>query len=447
MDIGENTGFVLGNGPSLKGFDFSKIIPFKTFGMNAAYRYWDRIGWRPTYYSCLDLVVGMSHMDEIRRLIREGRNGDALAGTKPIEKFLLRSNLIDALGTDGDDERVINFDAIRPRIPLLQVDPITTGSHVLLWARVLGCKQIVLLGIDGNYKEIVEGAVKRDGIVLEITEEKSNPNYFFDDYQRRGDRYNLPNPRPDLHASAWWQAALDLENSDGQVANGNPTSSVRVFPFVNVEELLSKQSADLAPAEPNPLTAPPETADELLSKQSADLTATESIPLTAPAEGAEEVTGSLHSGASDNETEVKKSGRKKAQSRAAILLGPLALALMGGIAAYAGAMPFAILTVGLLGAASVTLLLYLLRFALVHKIAKAASPQRHQLTAIRHEVEGIRGRLSELENLQGRLNTLHGKSDALLGTLNALRGKSDALQVQVFETQRQVRILLHNDKS
>ena len=395
VDLGEKAGFVLGNGPSLKGFDFSSLTPFSTFGMNAAYRYWDRIGWRPTHYSCLDLVVGMSHMESIRRLIREGREGGAPTGTKPIGQFLLRNNLIEALGSDGDDERVINFDEVRQRTPLLQVNPITTGSHVLLWARLLNCQPIILLGIDGNYKEIVEGAVKRDGIVLEITEAKSNPNYFFDDYQRPGDLYNLPNPRPDLHASAWWQAALDLEKTDGQVANGNPKSSVRVFPFVDVEELLSKQSADLTQAEPNPLRLQHEASEEVdLPRQPRTLA---------------------------NDTAAQESRSKKgknAQARAGILLGPLAAALLGGVAAYAGALPLAILIAGLLSAASVTLLLYLLRFALAHRISKVASPQAQNLIAIRRELEDIRRQLSEL----------------------------NSLQVQMDETQRQVRNLLHKDE-
>jgi hypothetical protein len=38
---------VLGNGPSLAGFDFSRFRGFDAIGMNAAYRYWDEIGWYP----------------------------------------------------------------------------------------------------------------------------------------------------------------------------------------------------------------------------------------------------------------------------------------------------------------------------------------------------------------------------------------------------------------
>lgn len=253
FDLGDRAAFILGNGPSLKGFDLHSLSPFTTIGMNAAYRYWDRIGWRPTHYTCCDLVVGLSHIDAIRRLIREGRT-QPRDGVRSIQKFLLRHNLIEALGEDAEDARVLNFDALRIQTPLFQIDPITTGSHALLWSGVMGCDRAVLMGIDGNYTEIVDGAKRRDGIVLEITEQKSNPNYFFEDYQQPGDKYNVPNPIPDLHVSAWHKAAVALVDGGMQIANGNPMSEVRVFPFLDVADLLATNSGETKPAAqaPNP---------------------------------------------------------------------------------------------------------------------------------------------------------------------------------------------------
>ena len=40
--------------------------------MNAAYRYWSRIGWYPTHYACLDDEMIDTHHLEIARLIDEG---------------------------------------------------------------------------------------------------------------------------------------------------------------------------------------------------------------------------------------------------------------------------------------------------------------------------------------------------------------------------------------
>ena len=371
LHLGDNAAFVLGNGPSLKNVDFGSLTPFKTIGMNAAYRHWDRIEWRPTHYACLDLVVGMSHLEEIRRLIREG-HGKASGSWKPIGQFFLRSNLIEALGVDGDDERVINFDALRPQTPILQVSPITTGSHALLWAQQLGFGPIVLLGIDGNYKEIVEGAAKRDGTVLEIAEMKSNPNYFFEDYQRPGDLYNVPNPIPDLHASAWWKAALDLSSEGAVVANGNPMSSVRVFPFVDAQELLKSGSAPLKPAEENPLLARPGGS------------------------GGADAAGEAGSGT--NDAGLSSFGADKTSlKRKAGLAAPFLLALFCGVLAFAGAVSLALLLVGLLSAAGASVLLRLRR------------KYRHDMSVMRIEMENMQMQVLEAQRQVRALRRASGR--------------------------------------
>lgn len=256
VQLGANTAFVLGNGPSLGKIDLAALSPYRTIGMNAAYRHWERIGWRPTDYACLDLVVGLSHIEGIRTLIREARTG--IAGDfHPIQRFLLRQNLIDALGNDADDERIVNFDALRLSTPILQINPVTTGSHALLWASLEGGNPIVLLGIDGKYVELVDGSKRRGGIVLEISEQKANPNYFFEDYQRPGDLYNEPNPRPNLHLEAWYHAASALDGRT-TVVNGNRNSEVRNFQFVDPTELITKGSTRTLASETSAMPSAPQ---------------------------------------------------------------------------------------------------------------------------------------------------------------------------------------------
>lgn len=232
----EGTLFLLGNGPSLAEIDLKALSAFPTLGMNAAYRFWRRIGWRPRYYACLDTVVGLSHREAIAELIAE-------TGEKAIRRFILRENLVHALGDAARTDRVVNFDALRAFRPMLRPNPITTGSHAALWAASEGYRKIVLLGIDGNYVERVEGAKARDGIELEIVEEKENPNYFFEGYQQKGDRFNIPNPRPGLHVEAWEIAAAALRRENIAVVNGNPQSAVRFFPFVGARELVERGTA------------------------------------------------------------------------------------------------------------------------------------------------------------------------------------------------------------
>ncbi|MFO3797802.1 MAG: hypothetical protein ACK8QZ_11070, partial [Anaerolineales bacterium] len=60
---------VIGNGPSLKDFDLPSIGYRPSIGMNAAYRFWDRVNWYPTHYVCLDDAVVVSHKESIVRLV------------------------------------------------------------------------------------------------------------------------------------------------------------------------------------------------------------------------------------------------------------------------------------------------------------------------------------------------------------------------------------------
>lgn len=237
----EATVFVLGNGPSLADVDLQRLDGFATIGMNAAYRHWHEIDWRPTHYACLDTIVGLSHRDAIAGLIEEGQ----------IEHFLLRSNLIADLGSVARTRRVVNFDALSAGQPLFGDPGVTTGAGAALWGAHLGFKTIVILGVDGRYTEIVDGAERRSGNELEIVRDASNPNYFFSGYQRAGDRYNVPNPRPDLHVGSWRAAGTKLRDLPLRVYNGAPNSAVRVFPFIELRAFLGG-------------TATPVDADEAL---------------------------------------------------------------------------------------------------------------------------------------------------------------------------------------
>ncbi len=222
---------IVGNGPSLRGFDFARIANVDCIGMNAAYRFWHETGWYPRYYICLDLVVGLSHKDAIADLIRTSKSNG-------IELFFLRQNLIQALPEDVQtSESVVDFDAWVKNAPVLAINPLTTGSHSALIGALLGYDRLILLGIDCDYVEQVSGA-KLDGRALEIaTTPESNPNYFFDGYQVAGDRYNVPNPQPDLHIRSWRAVAPYLKDTGVRVWNCNPVSLVDAFDFRRFEDI------------------------------------------------------------------------------------------------------------------------------------------------------------------------------------------------------------------
>lgn len=228
----DSTLLIVGNGPSLKGFDFDRLRNFDCLGMNAAYRYWHEIGWYPRYYACLDTVVGLSHKDEIAELIRS-------ADKYGIEYFFLRPNLVEALpGGLGASPSVIVFDYMCVHRLGELPSGITTGSHSAVIAALLGYGRLALLGIDCNYVAEVQGSKRAEGYVLEMAETpKENPNYFFAGYQAAGDKYNLPNPSPDLHVRSWRTVAPFLKENGMKIWNCSPISRVDAFPFRDFDEM------------------------------------------------------------------------------------------------------------------------------------------------------------------------------------------------------------------
>lgn len=193
---------ILGNGPSLASIDLKAFDSQPTIGMNAAYRYWDRIGWYPSYYCCLDEVVVMSHATAIAELLNQGR----------IKAAFLSGAFFRECPEFIGDPRVLDLDVVsdfwfehrgraegKTRIRQPAFDScngyLTTGSWAVRWAAHLGYSSAHLYGFDLSYVNVIPEAAPVDGIRLKVTETpKQNPNYFFDDYQQVGDEYQIANP-------------------------------------------------------------------------------------------------------------------------------------------------------------------------------------------------------------------------------------------------------------
>jgi FkbM family methyltransferase len=196
---------IVGNGPSLKTDFFPLFCDFPCLGMNAAYRYWERIGWFPDYYCCLDDQVITSHAGKIREMI---------IGAK-CKKFLLHHNFLEIYPDLANRDDVTALCQLVPGVGnerscaklgiphtpsnifrSRQPAKLTTGAYAVRFAAHEGFAGIGLIGIDCRYVELIPESKVVDGIVLEIKQTpKQNPNYFFGDYQVAGDRYNIPNPK------------------------------------------------------------------------------------------------------------------------------------------------------------------------------------------------------------------------------------------------------------
>lgn len=223
--------YILGNGPSLKEINLKKYSQKITFGMNAAYRYWRKIDWYPNYYSCLDLVLGESHLDAIIHLIKDSENNK-------IKKFLLREKLILKLKKRGiESNKIINFDQINKKNKNLKspLKHITTGAGTVAWAMYEGFKKILILGVDNNY---AYNSLKYDKYFfsnrIKVKKDFNNENYFFNEYSKEGDMLNMPNLHKNYPTQTFsWIELKEKNQLKENIFNCNVNSKVTVFPIID----------------------------------------------------------------------------------------------------------------------------------------------------------------------------------------------------------------------
>ncbi|MCG8440285.1 MAG: FkbM family methyltransferase [Caulobacterales bacterium] len=224
---------IIGNGPStaaLADLGFANIPDdVDTFGMGAAYRYFERINWWPDYYALADSKVVHSHREALKRIIE-----DQNINTR---KFYFSRPL-----------------SSHARFELIPHG--STGDFCFKKAIELGYREIYLIGIEGSYvEEIAEsrpltedeftahgfgelnlGSKLRNMLIVTKTP-RHNPNYFFDDYQRSGDVYSLP--QSGIHRRKWDRAASELVELNGcSVFNLSEHSKIEGFPKISIQEFL-----------------------------------------------------------------------------------------------------------------------------------------------------------------------------------------------------------------
>jgi len=212
----------MGNGPSLKNIDFSKLEGFDTFGLNSAYRAYDRMGWYPTYHGCFDHVVTKNHKESFRQL-SEGDNS--------IKKFFYLQQV-------SDNSRVQKIELVpygsstkwnsSPDDFASFTDNGNSGANACSVGICLGYEKIILLGVDCNYIEFVDGCRKDGAILVMDKTPNNNPNYWFDDYQQKGDEYNVPRGEQ-FHKPTWNMFAYAAAQANIEVVNCSPVSTLNCF--------------------------------------------------------------------------------------------------------------------------------------------------------------------------------------------------------------------------
>lgn len=241
---------VVGNGPSLKQefFDIIKELDIDTMGLNSAYRYFEKMDWYPKYYGCFDYALTESHKEEWSKMILDPNN--------PIEKYFLierpsvEAKLPHTSCYFADEirnhpkfvERPHNQDGLGyPHYGTRDKKISCTGANAARTGIELGYKKIILIGHDATYvqsKDLKEAKFV-DGCRYVIDEEPTNnPNYFWDDYQKKGDLFHNPGSPVD----AWHRLGECLQTfaPEIDVVNCSEGSAIQCFRFSNFYDEVKK---------------------------------------------------------------------------------------------------------------------------------------------------------------------------------------------------------------
>jgi hypothetical protein len=211
--------FVVGNGPSLRQTDLSKLAGEFTFGMNRIYLAFDEYDFTT---SCLvsvnDLVLEQCYQDikalEIPKFI-----------TWRARHFFEASESTLFLDTAYTPPEDFNGDAIGRLF-----EGFTVTYICLQLAYFMGFSQAILVGVDHNF------ATKGPANAV-VTSEGDDPNHFSAKYFGEGFRWQLP----DLEGSERaYLLAKDAYEADGRkICDATVGGKLKVFQKVDYDKLFS----------------------------------------------------------------------------------------------------------------------------------------------------------------------------------------------------------------
>lgn len=208
--------FIIGNGPSLKQTDLSKLRHEYTFGLNRIYLLFPELGFSTSYYLSINNLVIEQCAAEIRRL--------------EIPKFISwRARHLILPTPDMVFLHTTYTGACFARDARGRLWEGATVTYVALQlAYHLGFQQVILIGVDHNFS--TQGKPNTT-----VVSQGADLDHFHPSYFGKGFRWQLP----DLETSeqAYARARQAYEDAGRQVLDATVGGKLTVFPKVGYQEL------------------------------------------------------------------------------------------------------------------------------------------------------------------------------------------------------------------
>jgi hypothetical protein len=222
--------FIIGNGPSLKRTDLSRLSDELTFGLNRIYLMFPELGFTTTYLCVVnDLVIEQTTADlmalEMPRFI----------AWRSRRHFASRSPITQSPKRQSSDAKLPTFLYTTYTSPRFATDVrgrvwegATVTNVALQLAYHMGFEQVILIGVDHSYS----AAGKPN---TTVTAQGDDPNHFSPHYFGKGFRWQLP----DLENSELGYAmARDAYRRAGrEVLDATIDGRLTVFPKVDYNSL------------------------------------------------------------------------------------------------------------------------------------------------------------------------------------------------------------------
>lgn len=219
---------IIGNGKSASQIDWVWLCKNKdkidTFGINSAYKMYEKLKFYPTYYANLDSVVIKSHSDKLQALLNKQK----------INKCFYLDNV-----KFNENDTYYRLHKVRPGWKGLSKSNLdfhswaNTGSDCVQLAIMLGYREIYIIGVDGYVEKIKESSVTQRKTLTIRETPKDNPNYWFNEYQEKGDEYNVPNASI-WHKPGWDYSSMMCKKLNVNYSNLSTTKGyVKSIPFVD----------------------------------------------------------------------------------------------------------------------------------------------------------------------------------------------------------------------
>lgn len=229
------TAFILGMGPSLSVSDLDKLKGRLTFGCNKIYLVFEETDFRPTYYTICDVLVAENNREQIFEA--------DLSQSKVLLSPMVRPQLADYPGAmfyPFRDHSMQSMDQDDPPLfPSYFTQGLVSGGYTVLTDQIqlawlMGCKTIVLLGVDFSFELGAKtGQNSKSG---EVLESRGEVNHFHKDYRKPGETWTVP--KMDEQRRAFDYCRRAIEGRGGRLINASRSTKLDVLPRASLEELL-----------------------------------------------------------------------------------------------------------------------------------------------------------------------------------------------------------------